>query len=363
MGMTVIRMATSDGLQRYREDLDRLLVAARKSDADGGVPTADDWARRVLTAFGRCLAYDVTTDSLSKVAGEVLLTGAEALNAEVVATTATLPTLAERWRRTTNQSECDALAGGTLELRMDAWYAVEALDFAADSAAGEGRNHVLQAAVALDRAVQQYDALLEEHLDILATLVATPLLTGWRAALPARHDPLPWWLDGTLEAQALKTAAEAERGLSGGEFQPTDAGGLIPLVRPAAGRHADDALRSASAALAAYAASGRSVLAIEWTLPETSLQTTLYVTPGLAVGDELTFYLEDAAGGDAALRAVGEIVFLNGLPARWRRARGKSEDSVCATWPWSGAQQLLATQELVLVDGKTGVEWRRSVST
>ena len=96
-----------------------------------------------------------------------------------------------------------------LELRMDAWAILRVLDEAywgCLDATGFDPIRLRNELNALCCHIDTFDGMLEEHIDLLATVADATLLANWRAFLADEfQDCLPWWLDGTLEEEALKT--------------------------------------------------------------------------------------------------------------------------------------------------------------
>jgi len=316
-----------------------------------------------LVALGECIVMDAyeASEPPPFPAAEVALKGASAVIAGVSAATASAEKLEKAWDHATTQSECDELTSGLLRVRMEAWYAMEAIDSLADAATGESRSRLLQSASDIDESTRAFDKAILNHLDILSTLVETPWLRKWRQELPSRHEPLPWWLDGTLESEAIRVAQDSDRepsvGLPRVKSSPRSAAGEIVPIR----RHRDDVLRHAVTALAAAASAGTPMQTIEWTLPGSSLTATLYVPARMTEEDQLSMHLSDGGDGSAS-HAVGTIVFLNGRAACWRLSRDVTGDFITASWAWDEFRDLSQSRELILQDGQTGVEWIRADS-
>lgn len=326
-------------------------------------PNAAVPPKDALIAFGECIVMDAydSSDSPPHLSAAVALEGANAVITGVSAATASAERIENAWDRATIQSECDELTLGLLRARMEAWYAMEAIDCLAETAEGDVKRRLIQSAEAIDEVTEAYDDVLVEHLDILSTLVATPCLRQWRQELPLRHESLPWWLDGTLEAEAIRIGRESDReprlmlprGRASAVIKASD---VVPVRR-----HRDDALRLAVTALAAAAPADTPMKTIAWTLPGSTLTATLYVPSRIADGDQLSMHLGDGGDGSAS-QAVGSIVFLNGRPACWRLSRDVSGDFITASWSWDEIRDLSQNRELTLQDGQTGVEWSRAES-
>ncbi len=313
-------------------------------------------ARGLLVAYGKCIVHDVPVGEPAAITPAAAMIGAADLTGEIKVATAGIGMAVDRWRDADSHFESDAIVIGFLELRMDAWYAAEALERLAERAEVDARMRLETATTALDAAAHAYSVALEDNVDVLATVAGTPVLRNWRAMLPARHDPLPWWLDGSLEAAALELGREFDRSI--GVWRPRQPVAPIPITRAHEVTRASDAsLRRASAALAAYAPSA-TMSSIEWTLPGTPLRATLYhLTSGLKAGEPLLLELADTTGGDAAFDAVGSVSFLNGSPLHWRLTGSADQPEVTASWAWGGEGQLSDARTLQLLDGGTGTEW------
>lgn len=316
-------------------------------------------ARGLLVAYGKCIVHDAPVGEPAAISPATAISGAADLTREIEAATAGIGASVDRWRDADSQFESDAIVVGLLELRMDAWYAAEALERLAERADGDAGVRLETATTALDAAAHAYSVALEDNVDVLATVAGTPVLRNWRSMLPARHDPLPWWLDGTLEAAALELGREFDRSI--GVWSPRESVAPIPITREhEVARASDASLRRASAALAAYAPN-LTMNSIEWTLPGTPLRATLYhLTSGLKAGEPLLLELADTTGGDAAYDAVGSVSFLNGSPLHWRLTGSVDQPEVTASWAWGGEGQLSDARTLQLLDGGTGAEWTRA---
>lgn len=312
-------------------------------------------ARAVLVSYGRCVIHgleDVTAPSPA-VAG----LGAETFSADLVTETEAVPDAIEAWMQADDNAVAEDIVVGLLDLRMQAWATAEGLERIAKTA-GEAAAEILESVAAVDAAARNFDRKLEEHLDVLSTVVDTPLLKNWRAMLPPAtgYESLPWWLDGTLEREAIQ--GESEFAAMAGLFN-REKSAEVGRVQPAAARHGDELLRNLTRALAAAPAADE-VQALRWTLPGTPLRATLIIPPDCvsAGRDHLTLDLEDTTGGDAAFAAVGSLSLLNDIPVCWSLGGSSTQPDVRAAWPWTGdASGLAEDGALRLVDAATGTEW------
>lgn len=330
----------------FGEELTRLQAAAGSGIEDAAM------ARALLVAYGRCLVHDVPVGEPTVLTPDVAMLGAADITQEIEGETVGIGATVNRWRDADSQFESDAIIAGLLQLRMDAWYAAEALEQRADRLVFDLRARLEAATTSLDVAAHAYSQTLGENVDILSTAVGTPLLRNMRAMLPARHDPLPWWLDGTLEAAAIELGHEFDRSI--GAWRPRQRSETIPIeLRRDAMRASDTSLRRAAPSLAAHAPN-QIMNSIEWMLPGTPLRATLYhVTSGLKAGQPLQVELQDTTGGDAAFDAVGSVSFLNGDPLHWRLVGSAERPVVAASW----GGELSEGRTLQLLDGATGAEW------
>lgn len=324
-------------------------------------PDVGVFAKDALVSLGECIVTEAYGEAQPPpLPSEIALKGAGEVVADISTAAATAQRLERSWDLANTQEECDGLTSGLLRTRSAAWYATEALDYLADASQPLAQSKLLQAAASLDQVTRAFDKLLVQHLDILSTLVVTPWLRRWRQELPASHE-LPWWLDGTLEAEAIRIGRESDREPRialprGGASVVIRASDVVPVRR-----HRDDALRLAVTALAAAAPADAPMKTIAWTLPGSTLTATLYVPSRITEGDQLAMHLGDGGDGSAS-QAVGTIVFLNGRPACWRLSRDVTGDFITASWSWDEIRDLSQSRELTLQDGQTGAEWSRADS-
>lgn len=113
--------------------------------------------------------------------------------------------LPELWAACTSD-EAEDLVAGLLHARMDAWAASLQLDDVVELVVNDATRPKLEAAMdAFEIALERLDRSLDKRQDYLSTLVGTCLLPNLRNMLaPEYRDPLPWWLDGRLEAKAAE---------------------------------------------------------------------------------------------------------------------------------------------------------------
>ena len=99
-----------------------------------------------------------------------------------------------------------------LRIRMDAWAAALQFDDVMQHVADRSTRPALEAATeAFEVALERFDRSLAGHEESLSIITGTALLDELRDTLaPDYRDPLPWWLDGTLEAAADRIDTEID---------------------------------------------------------------------------------------------------------------------------------------------------------
>lgn len=118
--------------------------------------------------------------------------------------------------------EAEDLVAGLIHARMDSWAALLQLDDVLEHCSDDADRSALEPAMqAFETALDAFDRALFTRQDYLATLTGTHLLDNLRGMLaPEFRDPLPWWLDGRLEALAGEVDAETDRLLGQTLFKP-----------------------------------------------------------------------------------------------------------------------------------------------
>jgi len=111
----------------------------------------------------------------------------------------------ERWDRTVNQYDADAIATEPLDFGLKAMFALEGINRMVDQYPDD--QGVEAAATELAKAYDAYDEALLDHLGVLCTLADGDALKRLRESLPETCMTVPWWLDGALE-DAAKTLTE-----------------------------------------------------------------------------------------------------------------------------------------------------------
>jgi hypothetical protein len=124
-------------------------------------------ARGLLVVYGKCVVHDVSVGQPTVLTPDVAIPGAVDLTREIEAGAAGIGAAVERWRDADSQFESDAIVAGLLELRMDAWYAAEAMERLAEGCKKDARGRLEAATTALDAAANAYSQSLEDNLDVL----------------------------------------------------------------------------------------------------------------------------------------------------------------------------------------------------
>lgn len=173
----------------------------------------------VISALGFCRLYgislpsDIKTKLSSPLPAELLVPAVvDALRMLEIATddARALPIRFDSSEPLEDRSHCTSL----LHLIMELWAIFNVVDDEyqrdiserqkLDSPFGVWMHRLLNAFAALDDELQR-----DEQIRLLSVAAELPLLANWRKMLVVPYsDPLPWWLDGTLEAIAAQTARE-----------------------------------------------------------------------------------------------------------------------------------------------------------
>jgi hypothetical protein len=164
--------------------------------------------------------------------------------------------------------EAEDLVAGLVHARMDSWAASLQLDDVLEHASDDAERSKLEAAIdAFDEALELFDRAMGAHQSSLTMLADTRLLTNLRSMLAPRHrDPLPWWLDGRLEAEAEAMDAATDDLLSGIPLEPRDARPAVVVLPMARFRSAVTQTYAAAAATSPQAVPDSSWL--RWRSPD-----------------------------------------------------------------------------------------------
>jgi hypothetical protein len=291
------------------------------------VPTA---ARGLLLAFGRRAAAGHAPPHVPPAAVAPLLAAARDVAAALTADTPDLVDLDDRWHEASGQAAADAVVTAPLVLHLDALYAVEAVEALAeanpaDTTAIEGVAHDLAAAFAA------HDRALRSHVGCLCTLADGGVLTAWRRSLPTGMDPIPWWLDGSLESEAAALARRTE-GLSGRISAAFGSEPMVlPLPRAAAAARAIQG--AAGFTLAAATATPAGLTSHSWRHPTLPIEAVLWVPAVFDDAADLRMVFRGSTELHEEQDLVGEVMLLEGIPAVVRLERDGDAERVEASWP------------------------------
>ena len=202
----------------YRDELREAMAAPELDAFDQGVapgPDVHGAAYRVARALGYCRLCGIEPgEDLDCTLTAAVAMAAAAHLAELLESAAgDARQLGPRWDDAGTQFEIDALCADVIEMEMDSWAALVAIEEAysdcieADEPAEAEFRPMLS--LLMDR-IDAFDAAARAEAELLSTLAATPLLENWRGMLSEEYSrSLPWWLDGTLERVAQVVEREA----------------------------------------------------------------------------------------------------------------------------------------------------------
>jgi hypothetical protein len=192
------------------ESWEHALAAAAKTlegvtaTSEAGKSAADLAEAVIGRGYGRLFGGAEPTTGLPQ---SVITPACTALGQRIVEAERAASALRVTWGHA-GRDQADAVLAGLLQTRMDAWAATAELVAAIDGSDDAAATVLDQ----LEDAVDRFDRKLADQEDLLATLVGTGVLDGWRRELAAAYrDPLPWWLDGRLEARAEAMARSVDR--------------------------------------------------------------------------------------------------------------------------------------------------------
>lgn len=206
-----------------RWDLERALadpaLEVLVAEGDAPNPEAEAAAFRLAVALGSCRLFGIDAGTLDgTLPTRTAIAACAGAIARIRHDLEIARSLAERFDAAIGP-EVFEVACAPIEARMNLWAAVIAID-EADMAALErddpGRpdlNHALHRV--LD-GLDELDSALRAEKGVLCIACDTDLLTNYRTMLaPEYGEVLPWWLDGTLEAEGKRLVRETEAYLPG----------------------------------------------------------------------------------------------------------------------------------------------------
>jgi hypothetical protein len=194
-------------LEELKEALSHEVFASGRAMLED--PLYQEASYQVAVSLGQCSVYGVQLPDEIDGVLPVQVAIAAAIWAQNLARKAAdhAHSLPERWDRAF-PAEADQLCAELLQTRHEIWCATQAIHDAYEESlyAQDERLPQLEEAIdALGEACTELDDALStpENLSLLSTLASLPLLKNWRDALVEPYRTvLPWWLSGTLEAEA-----------------------------------------------------------------------------------------------------------------------------------------------------------------
>jgi len=185
-------------------------------------------AYELARTLGRChtLGLDAGDELDGDLPPAIALAAAECLHGRLREGIAECLLLVEHWENAADQSEADACCIELLEARFDASAAMEAINSARLNADEDADTLAPLLAAHIDEILtllRHFDEELERQADTLSTLSGTNYLDNCRTLWNANPeaDPLPWWLDGRLEARGAEVDRQVAAGLGRSLERPT----------------------------------------------------------------------------------------------------------------------------------------------
>ena len=170
----------------------------------------------LASALGRCRLFgvDLGADDAT-LTPEIAHAAVDQAVAMIARWTVRTGSMGDEFDAAVDATEGELCCEDRLVCRMDCWAAMEIVLEAALAATEDEdpRAGTLHDGVArLGDAIGDYDAALQQQVDLLTVVCGTGILDEWRDSLaPEYAKVLPWWLDGTLEraAKSIEEYAEA----------------------------------------------------------------------------------------------------------------------------------------------------------
>ena len=241
--------------------------------------------------------------------------------------------LPELWADCTSD-EAEDIVAGLLHARMDAWAASLQLDDVAKHVTDDATRSELEAALdAFDITLERLDRAIDRRQDYLSTLAGTRLFSNLRGMLaPEYRDPLPWWLDGRVEAKAAEVDVAIDTFLDGISVEKAD---VFPAQGPLTFARLRPMLTQIYAAAAAPASGVEQAIAprLRWRSPDGSAFADL-VPPVIRkpVPNRIVLDVTDASGRPA-LSLVGRRCTFAGVDGEIERRSVDGDDRVVASFP------------------------------
>jgi hypothetical protein len=287
-------------------------------------------------ACGNCRLYAGVNPQIV-FPGWLAVAAAERLVGLVDRAAADAARLPDLWGDATGDEAEDVVAG-LIHARMDSWAAILQLDDVAEHVADDAARQALATALArLDEALERFDRALDTRQEYLSLLAGTNLLANLRAMLaPQFRDPLPWWLDGRLEAQAEAIDARIDELADEVLYEPAAGRRATPATATRTlGGLRDMVTQIYAAAAATHAAVESGVGRLRWRSPDGRACADL-VPPVARQAAPARIVLDFTdASGRPALDLVGSRCALAGVETVLASRRVDGEDRAVADF--SGA--------------------------
>jgi hypothetical protein len=203
-----------------RDDLQEALLDPDLAKVQPSGEAGKEGARaayRAALCLGRCRLYGVAPGDLGDVLPTAVAVAATNHLADLLADwTEEANHLGERWDRANDPAEAGELCAGLLDLRTEAWAVGLVVHEVEDAQASSTRAGLDAAIQRMQAGLENFDAALEQQVEVLGTLAGTRRLTNMRESLAPewRADP-PWWLGDWLEETAQESEKRAVRTLPG----------------------------------------------------------------------------------------------------------------------------------------------------
>jgi hypothetical protein len=253
--------------------------------------------------------------------------------------------------------ESEDLLASLVHARMDSWAGMIQLDDVAEHAAGDPAAATLEAAI--DRfagSLDRFDRAIFARQEELGQLTATRLLTNLRGMLaPEYRDPLPWWLDGRIEDDAIDSLVEKTL------LAPPRAQTSPAALDVARLRAAWEPSYAAAASTAAAGAGEAGTRPLRWKSPDGGFVARL-VPPAerQAVPTQISITFRTTAGGPA-LSLEGRPCSLAGVRGVIGRRTVAGEDAVLVEFSGRlilpALSNLTATDALAFTVGDSDTVW------
>lgn len=317
-----------------------------------GPDTPSPVARDLLVMLGRHAAAGHAPPKVPAMAVTSLLDEARKFSGELTADTSGLADLEDRWHAAAGQEMADTIVTAPLAIHLDALYAVEAVESLAE-ASPENTAVIDPVAHELAVAFLGHDRALRSHAGVLCTLADGDAFKAWRRSLPASMDPIPWWLDGSLEAEAAALVRRTDS--QAGRISAALDEGAVVLPMPQAPAAARAIRNAAGFRLAAATAAPAGLSSHSWRHPSALIEAILWVPATFGDGADLRMVFRGSAERREERDLVGEVVLLEGLPAIVRLEREGDAERVEASWPARDVAAVVR-ESLTLTDGR-GRRW------